>query len=472
MSTCFIYCRKSSEDKERQILSLDDQEKICTELAQDKGFVVLGVYRESKSAKRPDQRPEFSALLSRMLKNEAKHIICWKADRLCRNAKEGGTLIDKVDYEGMQIITPTMDYDRNNSTFLFIEFGMATKFSKDLSDNVKRGMNTKVQNGWRPGRAPLGYKNDYYKPKGQKEVLPDLDKFDLCRKWWELMLSGTETVESSLEKISALGLKSNLTNQAVSKTEAFRYFRNIFYTGFFEYNGERHQGKHRAMITLDEYLRVQDIMNGRTRVHQVTNDFYFMKTLSCGECGSAITCDRKFKKYKNGTTQTFIYARCVKKKGPCSQHYVNAIELEKQVTEFINSLEIKPAFINWLRKMLKKRNDREFEFERAQKVKLTKRLDAILLEKKNVYGMKIEGLIGDEEYQAEKKRLLVEEKQTKDIIDSDGLEAWTQTMEEFLAFSSKIIKVFNGYDTEAKRMVLKIIGSNPRIVRQIGLILH
>lgn len=344
METCFIYCRKSSEDKDRQILSLDDQERICRELAQDKGLAVLGIYKESKSAKRPDKRPEFKSMLTRISGGETRNIICWKADRLCRNAKEGGALIDLVDYNTLLIVTPTMDYDRNNSTFLFIEFGMATKFSKDLSDNVKRGMNTKVQNGWRPGNAPLGYINDLYKPKGQKEVLIDPERFDLCRKWWELMLTGHETVESSLEKITALGLKSKRrSGRPVSRTEAFRYFRNIFYAGFFDYNGERFNGKHKTMVTLDEFQRVQDIMDGRARVHKFSNDFYFMKTLKCGECGSAITCDRKVKNYKNGKSQMFIYARCVKKKGLCRQQYLNSIELEKQVIAFIESLEIRPS---------------------------------------------------------------------------------------------------------------------------------
>ena len=469
MNTCFIYCRKSSEDKERQILSLDDQERTCKELAKDKGFAVLGVYKESKSAKRPDHRPEFTAMVERVSKGEVKHILCWKADRLCRNAKEGGTLIDHVDYNGMLIVTPTMDYDRNNSTFLFIEFGMATKFSKDLSDNVKRGMNTKVQNGWRPGSAPLGYLNDPVRPKGQKEVLPDPNRFNLCRSWWELVLTGNETVASSLEKISAIGLKSKRTDKPVSRTEAFRFFRNVFYAGLFDYNGERFNGKHTPMVTLDEYQRVQDIIDGRAKIHQFTNDFYFMKTLRCGECGSAITCDRKLKNYKNGTSQTFIYARCVKKKGPCSQQYLNAIEVEKQVITFIDSLEIKPSFVTWVRKNLRRRNEREFEFERGQKSKLTKRIDAILVEKKSLYGMKIEGLISEEDYQKEKSRLLVEEKQTKETIANDGLADWTNVMEEVLAFLANVTKIFHSYDTEAKRMVLRILGSNlelkDRIVR-------
>ncbi len=473
MNTCFIYCRKSSEDKDRQILSLDDQERTCKELAKDKGFAVIGIYKESKSAKRPDRRPEFKAMVERVSKGEVKHIFCWKADRLCRNAKEGGTLIDHVDYNGMLIVTPTMDYDRNNSTFLFIEFGMATKFSKDLSDNVKRGMNTKVQNGWRPGNAPLGYLNDYFKPKGQKEVLVDTERFDLCRKWWDLMLTGDETVISSLEKITLLGLRSRRrVGRPVSITESFRFFRNVFYTGMFDYAGERYEGKHQPMITLDEYQRVQDIIDGRKRVFTQHNNFYFMKILKCGECGAAITAEKKTKHYKGGTSQTFIYARCTKKKGPCHQPYLNGIEVEKQVREFVASLEIRPAFVEWVKNNLRRRNEREFAFERTQKGKQTKRLDTILVEKKSLYGMKIDGMITEEEYQKEKTRLLTEEKQTKKSIETDGLASWTKSMEETLNFAANVTKIFNVDDIEVKRMVLRILGSDlvlkDRLVRIDG----
>lgn len=462
MNTCFIYCRKSSEDKDRQILSLDDQKNICQELAEDKDLVVLGIYRESKSAKRPEKRPEFKTMMSRISNKEATRIICWKADRLCRNAKEGGGLIDKVDYENLQIITPTMDYDRNNSTFLFIEFGMATKFSKDLSDNVKRGMRTKLQMGWKPGKAPLGYLNDPIKPKGQKEIMPDPDRFDLCRKWWELMLSGKETVQSSLDKVTAMGLRSTRTGKQISTAEAFRFFRRVFYTGLFDYKGERYQGKHKPMITITEYNRVQEIIDGRKRVIRNSNDFYFMKLLKCGECGSAITCEQHSKRYKNGTFQTFVYARCTKKGGSCSQPYLNANKLEKQVTKYVAGLEISQGLVDWIKDNLRRRNEREFEFERVQKGKLTRRLDAILNEKKNIYGMKIEGLIGEEEYQKEKKRLLNEENQIKENIAEDGVGEWTKAMEEALAFASKLTVLFEAAkdDSIARRMIMKILGSN------------
>ena len=83
--------------------------------------------------------------------------------------------------------------------------------------------------------------------------------------------------------------------------------------------------------------------------------------------------------------------------------------------------------------------------------------------------MKIENLVTEEDYQKEKERLLREEHQTKNQIASDNLGGWAKTMEEILAFASNVTKIFHKEDTEAKRMVLRILGSNlilkDRIVR-------
>jgi site-specific DNA recombinase len=459
MATCFIYCRRSLEDKNRQVLSLDDQEKVCRQVAVEKGFTILDIYRESKSAKRPDKRPEFSEMVERIRQHEATYIICWKADRLCRNAKEGGMLIDKVDYEGMQIITSTMDYDRNTSTFLFIEFGMATKFSKDLSDNVKRGLQTKLQMGWSPCRAPLGYTNNPTKCKGLRDITPDPLRFHLCRKWWELLLTGEETIPSSLRKITALGLTNKRSSCPVSKSEAFRFFRNIFYTGLFDYKGERFAGKHPPMITMDEYTRVQAIIDGRKKIQNQKNHYYFMRLFTCGECGAAITAERHTKRYRNGKTQTFVYGRCTKKKGRCSQLYVNAKALETQLLAFVASLEIRPSFVAWLREVLKRRHQDELTVERIQKGARTKRLDEIFLEKKKLYGMKDDGLVGEEEYQKDKKRLLEEEQRLKEEDRHQGL-SFQDTVEEVLAFASNLTKIFYVGSPEIRRMVLRILGSN------------
>ncbi len=87
-------------------------------------------------------------------------------------------------------------------------------------------------------------------------------------------------------------------------------------------------------------------------------------------------------------------------------------------------------------------------------------MGSILKEKKDVYAMKIDGMLSEEDYQKEKKRLLNEEKQIKENIGADGLTSWTKTMEETLAFASNVTRIFQNGDPESKRLTLRIHGSN------------
>ena len=52
-----LYCRKSSEDKGKQILSLESQVNEMKKLASTLGLNIVKTYTESKSAKKPDNRP-------------------------------------------------------------------------------------------------------------------------------------------------------------------------------------------------------------------------------------------------------------------------------------------------------------------------------------------------------------------------------------------------------------------------------
>jgi len=71
-----IYARKSSEDQDRQVQSIDNQVKILKELAQSLGLSIIDILTESKSAKDPDNRPVFESLLTRIQNQEAEGILC------------------------------------------------------------------------------------------------------------------------------------------------------------------------------------------------------------------------------------------------------------------------------------------------------------------------------------------------------------------------------------------------------------
>src|SRR5260370_27459756 len=85
----FIYCRKSPDDEDRQMLSIDAQLSELNAIARAEGLAVVGTFTESKSAKEPG-REVFNDLLRRIEKGEANAILSWKLDRLARNFDDGG----------------------------------------------------------------------------------------------------------------------------------------------------------------------------------------------------------------------------------------------------------------------------------------------------------------------------------------------------------------------------------------------
>src|SRR5665213_3390832 len=85
----FAYLRKSSEDKERQALSIPAQRAQLSER-----FPTLDIefVDEEKSASIPYNRPKFTDMFLRIRNGERAGLIAWHPDRLSRNEVDASTL--------------------------------------------------------------------------------------------------------------------------------------------------------------------------------------------------------------------------------------------------------------------------------------------------------------------------------------------------------------------------------------------
>src|ERR1051326_4588639 len=88
----FMYCRKSSEDDDRQMLSIGAQLSELSEITHAAELSIIETFSESKSAKGPG-REVFNEMLRRIERGEANAILTWKLDRLARNFDDGGRII-------------------------------------------------------------------------------------------------------------------------------------------------------------------------------------------------------------------------------------------------------------------------------------------------------------------------------------------------------------------------------------------
>src|SRR5580692_10312730 len=161
MQKYFLYCRKSTEDEDRQILSIDAQISELNAIALRHGLAVLSTLTECKSAKGPG-RPVFNDMIRRIEAGEANGILTWKLDRLARNFDDGGRIIGLLQ---RGVIREIRTFEKtylpsDNVLMIAVELGMANQYVRDLSTNIRRGIREKIRRGIYSSRAPIGYINE------------------------------------------------------------------------------------------------------------------------------------------------------------------------------------------------------------------------------------------------------------------------------------------------------------------------
>lgn len=426
-----------------------------------------------ESAHRAKDRKKFDVIITYINSlNETVAVCCDKVDRLSRDFLVGLPDLEMLRRSGkIEIHCPSDNlviHKNSPATDLFhynIALALAQYYSDSISDNVKRAFERKIKIGIYPNQAPIGYKNTPELEKGHRLILKDEVRWDLCRKWWEYMLSGIYSVEQTLRLITADGLR-NKKGKAVSRSVAYVFFRNIFYTGSFIFNGSEFPGGHDALISMAEWMKVQHLLDNKEKHGAKPNEFEKEKTFQgmivCGECGAHVTMSKHVRHYKNGTSQTFWYYNCTKKKGLCKQPHLNATLFEPQLKQYISSLELNPNFGDWVKKVLKRRNTNEFAFEAKQQELRTKRLADITDRKKQLYEMKIQGFydMDSEGYLKEKKNLFIEEKQIRESLTKSTTTYWESVIDNTVNFATSVIKLFEYGDIFTRQMILKIVGSN------------
>lgn len=459
-----IYCRKSSEDKNKQILSLSDQLKQCQEIANRNSIkIVAKPFIEAKTGWKSEVRTKFYEMLDLIKSGKADTIVAWNLDRIGRNGTENGIIRDLITQGKLRIVTASVTYDQTNTLQTGFENLINEEYSKKLSDVVKARLKLKAERGDYPGQAQIGYKNTPRRLKGQRKIVVDNKKWALMRKWWDMMLTGLYSVDASLTEITKLGLTGK-NGKPISRSTAYMLFRNIFYTGSFEYSGSLYPGNHKAMVSMAEWLKVQKILDDKGKKGSGTLEMPREKTfqgmLKCGECGATITMSKHIKHYKNGTSQIFWYYNCTKKLGSCKQPHLNASLFEPQLESYIRNLKLNPNYADWIKKVLKRRNADEFTFEKKQQELRTKKLSTMTDRKKQLYDMKIDGLFSEEEYQKEKKSLLLEEKELRESFTKPTTRYWESVIDNTVNFATAVTRLFDEGDVFTRQMVLKILGSN------------
>ena len=240
----FIYTRKSTDDKDRQVRSISDQLAELKDLALKEQLEIVDVFVEKQTAKIPG-RPVFNEMIERMEKGEASGILAWHPDRLARNSVDGGKIIYLVDTEvikDLKFSTFWFDPTPQGKFMLSIAFSQSKYYVDNLSENIKRGHRNKVKDGIWPQMAPLGYANM------NKRIVPDKVIAPLVKMTFEAYATGNFTLRQLHDKFNELGLKRK-SGGKYSVSNYQQILKNPIYTGLMRYNGETVSYTHLTLPT-------------------------------------------------------------------------------------------------------------------------------------------------------------------------------------------------------------------------------
>ncbi len=461
-----VYLRRSSDDNDHQVASIDQQKNFILKLTEENNLKVDQIFEESMSAKQPG-RPIFNQLIKRVEEGIINGIICWDLSRLARNPIDAGNLSWLLQQEKIKaIITAFRVYlPEDNVLLLNIEFGQANQYVRDLSRLIKRGVYSKAEQGWMPGVAPEGYLNDNSHGKGKSIIVPDQKRFNFVKKMWELMLTGIYTVPQILKIANEEWGYRTKKGEKLSRSGLYHIFTNPFYYGEFIYSGKWYKGKHQPMITVDEYDKVQAILGKKGKQRPKTREFAFTGMIRCGECGAMITAEEKVNRYG----YRYIYYHCTKRKNPnCSQKSIEVKELERQIEELLANIEIPKEFEEWAIKYLNEIHEKEDLDQKNISKNLEESYQNCIKKINNLVKLKISpsntdgSLLSDEEFERlmkplqEEKRLI--EQKRKNL--GQRVEEWVELAKNTFHFSTHARYWFKNGTLKEKRTILQTLGSN------------
>ena len=432
MIKCIAYCRKSTDEPDRQILSIEAQVAELKEFAKRENLTASEFITEAKTAKVPG-RGQFELVLKKVEKGEANGILSWHPDRLARNSIDGGKVIYLLDTgKLLDLKFPSFWFESTpqGKFMLSIAFGQSKYYVDNLSENVKRGNRQKLRNGVWPSKAPYGYTNN---PK-TRGIDVDEEKSKVVKKAFQLFAEGGKSFVEISKFLHKFGIKK-LDGEPVKVDQVKNMLTNKFYLGIMNYAGEYYQGSHKTFISKKLFDEVQKQIEKIERPRNKGHDFAFSGLATCGECGAAITAETHTKVYpKTRGEVQYIYYRCTKKLKPCNQKYVNEPELEGQLRQIVCDCGLhedwEPHFEKWIVEAEEK--------DKLESEVLSKKLNSQVKETEIKLNRLLDGYLDqviEPEIYKQKKNELFEEKlkleEKKSQVEKNGT-VWLEPVREFV----------------------------------------
>jgi site-specific DNA recombinase len=383
MIAAYSYARVSSREQQREGYSIPAQRKLLAEYARIRGFSIKSDFTDIESAKNPG-RKEFTKML-RLLETDGlcRVVLVEKTDRLYRNRTDALAFESLIEERGVEIHLVKEGRvigkgSRSQDKFMHdIHVAVAKHYVENLTEEVRKGMREKAEEGIYPGRAPIGYKNNSL----TRSIDVDSERAPMVQRIFELYASGDH---------SLLTLRSAALHEfglCLSRSYYEKILKNRFYLGYFIWQGVEYKGTHEPLIAAHLFDRVQDVFAGRHKPKHRKHDFAFAGLLICAHDGCTVTAELQKSKY--------VYYRCSHGRGKCSLPYMREQDVSDRMGDLLKDIYVPESVAHSIVNSLQA-DSSDAEVERQKRIVGTQqRLAALHTRMDQMYEDKLDGKVDE-----------------------------------------------------------------------------
>ena len=364
--------------------SLPAQRDANKKKAQSLGAMVIKEFVERGVTATSTRRPALQEML-RYLEEEGEsidYIIVHKVDRLARNRYDDATLNQRFNELNIRLVSTTENIDQTPGGILLhgIMSSIAEFYSKNLANEVVKGMSEKVKNGGSVGRAPIGYLNTRTIENGReaRTVTVDEQRAPLVTWAFKTYASGDWSISTLQAELAQRGLTTVPTPKFAEKPIEHRHVHsmltNPFYTGVTVFRGAEYPGDHEPLVDRETFQTVQTILKSKINGERtIEHDHYLKSTLFCGQCGYRMIVQN----VTNRHGETYTYYSCGgrhSKRTDCKLRSIQVEHAEDLIQDLYDRMALQPDFRRDLEAILRRalkelRRDTDEEREQLESTK-------------------------------------------------------------------------------------------------------
>ena len=329
--------------------SLPAQREANKRKAQSMGALVVKEFADRGESARSANRPELQKMLAYLKEDGGiDYVIVHKLDRLARNRADDVEINRAFEEAGVRLVSTSENIDQTPGGMLLhgIMSSIAEFYSRNLANEVIKGMGEKARNGGTLGKAPLGYLNVRAKDENGREVRTialDEERAPLIRLAFTEYATGQWTTKRLAAHLHDRGLTTVPTARkpakAVTGAQLHRMLRQPYYKGVISFQGVEYAGAHEPLVDEETWSQVQAVLDShRFGERERQHNHHLKTTVYCGLCGARLLVQNT----RNSKGDLYPYFICARRQRThdCAFRAVLIDVVEERMSDLYRTIQL------------------------------------------------------------------------------------------------------------------------------------